>query len=115
MTYYDDRRYLLPDRYARPTGYEPYASYGSRRLDDSDDADIEEVRRDFPPGSDYYRYGHARPQTSRVTAVRDSRVRRARSTGGRGPHYGEGYYNRPDDRRRSKRYDDKGMLLSHPI
>lgn len=124
MSYYDDRRYHRPsrdrDRYARPSYIdEPYVGYKGRdrdtdfvrrRYDDSDDSLVEEAHRDFAPGEygpGYYRYGHGRPRHSRTVLEG-----RPHSTGGRDPYYGDGYYYyRPDSRCRSKRYDDRRMLL----
>lgn len=98
MSYYDDdRRYLSPrDRYARPVSYADYGDpyddprryarherdYAPRRSNES----IEEVQREFPPGSDY-----AYERRYRRRPTRPEPVRRASSVSGYDPHYDAAY------------------------
>ncbi|KAJ5589158.1 hypothetical protein N7537_011836 [Penicillium hordei] len=113
MAYYEDRRYREPrDRYTRPASYiDPYDdprgryrrherdSYVPRASDDS----IEEVQRDYPPGSDYAyerSYGSRRPRRPVY-----ENVRRASSVSGYDPYNDAAY--RSSGPRRSRHYEDK--------
>ncbi|CAI7610701.1 unnamed protein product [Penicillium glandicola] len=113
MAYYEDRRYREPrDRYTRPANYaDPYDdprgryrrherdSYVPRISNDS----VEEVQRDYPPGSDY---AYERPYGSR-RARRPvyENVRRASSVSGYDPHNDAAY--RHSGSRRSRHHEDK--------
>ncbi|KAJ5494382.1 hypothetical protein N7463_010469 [Penicillium fimorum] len=112
MAYYDDRRYREPrDRYTRPASYaDPYDdSRGQYRRHERDSYiprastdSVEEVQRDYPPGSDYaYERSYARRPRRPVY----ENVRRASSVSGYDPHNDASY--RRSDPRRSRRYEDK--------
>ncbi|KAJ5185645.1 hypothetical protein N7491_006485 [Penicillium cf. griseofulvum] len=113
MAYYEDRRYREPrDRYTRPASHaDPYDdprgryrrherdSYVPRASTDS----VEEVQREYPPGSDYVyerSYGSRRPRRPVY-----ENVRRASSVSGYDPHNDASY--RRSDPRRSRHYEDK--------
>ncbi|CAG8886359.1 unnamed protein product [Penicillium egyptiacum] len=112
MAYYEDRRYREPrDRYTRASYADPYDdprgryrrherdSYVPRASTDS----IEEVQREYPPGSDYaYErpYGSRRPRRPVY-----ENVRRASSVSGYDPHNDATY--RSSGPRRSRHYEDK--------
>ncbi|KAJ5329359.1 hypothetical protein N7452_009749 [Penicillium brevicompactum] len=110
MSYYDDRRYHSPrDRYARPVSYaDPYddppryarheRDYVPRR---SNDSIVEEVQREYPPGSDY---GYERRYTRRPTRPVQETVRRSSSVSGYDPHY-DAAYRRPRPRRTAHHED----------
>jgi len=114
MSYYDDRRYLSPrDRYARPVSYaDPYddprgryarhdRDYVPRRSNDS----VEEVQREYPPGSDR---AYDRTYSRRPRRPVYENVRRASSVSGYDPHYDAAYTRyrprrtrQPEERRKS--------------
>ncbi|KAJ5827382.1 hypothetical protein N7447_004145 [Penicillium robsamsonii] len=113
MAYYEDRRYREPrDRYARPASYaDPYDdprgqyrkherdSYTPRASTDS----VEEVQREYPPGSDYaYERSYAARRPRRPVY---ENVRRASSVSGYDA-YNDASYRRSDPRR-SRQYEDK--------
>ncbi|CAG8212424.1 unnamed protein product [Penicillium olsonii] len=107
MSYYDDRRYHSPrDRYARPVSYaDPYddprryarhdRDYVPRR---SDDSFVEEVQREYPPGSDY---GYERRYTRRPARPVQETVRRASSVSG------YDHYDTRSRPRRTKHYEER--------
>jgi hypothetical protein len=112
MAYYEDRRYREPrDRYTRASYADPYDdprgryrrherdSYVPRASTDS----IEEVQRDYPPGSEY---AYERPYSSRRPRrpVYEN-VRRASSVSGYDPYNDASY--RSSGPRRSRHYEDK--------
>ncbi|OQE82485.1 hypothetical protein PENNAL_c0036G02765 [Penicillium nalgiovense] len=112
MAYYEDRRYRDPrDRYTRASYADPYDdprgryrrherdSYVPRASTDS----IEEVQRDYPPGSEYaYErpYGSRRPRRPVY-----ENVRRASSVSGYDPYNDASY--RSSGPRRSRYHEDK--------
>ncbi|KGO78114.1 hypothetical protein PITC_041450 [Penicillium italicum] len=113
MAYYEDRRYREPrDRYTPPTNYaDPYDdprghyrryerdSYAPRPSNDS----IEEVQREYPPGSDY---AYERSYTSRrPRRPAYENVRRASSVSSYDPHNDAAY--RSSGPRRSRHYEDR--------
>ncbi|OQE37941.1 hypothetical protein PENCOP_c009G04860 [Penicillium coprophilum] len=113
MAYYEDRRYREPrDRYTRPASYaDPYddpRGHSRRHVRDSyaprDSTDsVEEVQREYPPGSDYvYERSYASRRPRRPVY---ENVRRASSISGYDPYNDASYRNsRP---RRSRHYEDK--------
>ncbi|KAJ5794188.1 hypothetical protein N7457_000787 [Penicillium paradoxum] len=118
MAYYDDRRYREPrDRYAHPVSYtDPYDdprgrhrkherdSYVPRTSNDS----MEEVRREYPPGSDYaYERGYTSQRPRRPAY---GNVRRASSVNGYDPHYDTAY--RSSRPRRARNSEDRSSRRS---
>ncbi|KAI1832031.1 hypothetical protein DTO027I6_8323 [Penicillium roqueforti] len=113
MAYYEDR---YRDRYARPTSYaDPYDeprghyrrherdSYVPRASNDS----VEEIQRDYPPGSDYTYERSYDSRRSRRPVYEN--VRRASSVGAYDAPYRSSGPRRPrhyeDERSRRSRYD----------
>ncbi|CAG7952692.1 unnamed protein product [Penicillium salamii] len=107
MSYYDDRRYQPRDRYAHPVSYaDPYddprryarheRNYVPRR---SDDSFVEEVQREYPPGSDY---AYERRYTRRPTRPVQETVRRSSSVSGYDP-----YYDTRSRPRRTRHHEEK--------
>ena len=113
MAYYEDR---YRDRYARPASYvDPYDdprgryrrherdSYVPRISNDS----VEEVQRDYPPGSDYaYERSYGSRRSRRPVY---ENVRRASSVSGYDPYNDVSY--RSSGPRRSRRYEDEREYL----
>jgi len=109
MAYYEDRRHYPRDRrrassYAADY-YDNHPANHSRYERDvypraSNDS-VEEIQRDYPPGSDYaYERGFNSRRSQRPVY---ENMRRSSSVSGYDP-----YYSRP---RRSKNYDDRRKLL----
>lgn len=104
MAYYEDRRYYPRDRrpaagyaadyYDDPRGYSRYERDTFPRAGNDS---VEEIQRDYPPGSDYvYERGFDSRRSRRPVY---ETVRRSSSVSAYDP-----YYSRP---RRSKNYDDR--------
>lgn len=112
MAYYDERREYAPrDRGYTTEYYEENPRGGYARYErevhpyrGSQDS-IEEVRRDYPPGSEY---AYERGYEPRRSAGRPEyeHMRRASSAGGYDPYPANGYYHRT---RRTRHYDDHRM------
>ncbi|KAJ5135852.1 uncharacterized protein N7515_005130 [Penicillium bovifimosum] len=113
MAYYEDRRHREPrDRYAPPVSYnDPYDdprgryrrherdSYVPRMSNDS----VEEVQRDYPPGSDRaYERSYDSRQPRRPVY---QNARRASSVSGYDPYYDTAY--RTSRPRRARHYEDR--------
>ncbi|EPS32172.1 hypothetical protein PDE_07132 [Penicillium oxalicum 114-2] len=108
MAYYDERREYAPrDRGYTTEYYEENPRGGYARYErevhpyrGSQDS-IEEVRRDYPPGSEY---AYERGYEPRRSAGRPEyeHMRRASSAGGYDPYPANGYYHRT---RRTRHYD----------
>lgn len=115
MAYYDDRRHYAPrDRGRSSAGHAAdYYDDHPRGLPARHDRDVysarggedsvEEIQRDYPPGSDYvYERGYDSRRSRRPVY---ENVRRASSVSGYDPYYENGYYR--SRTRRSRQYDDR--------
>ncbi|OKP12173.1 hypothetical protein PENSUB_2333 [Penicillium subrubescens] len=114
MAYYDDRRHYAPRDRGRPA-----AGYAADYYDDhprgfnarndrevysprGGEGSVEEIQRDYPPGSDYvYERGYDSRRSRRPVY---ENVRRASSVGGYDPYYDNGYYR--SRTRRTRQSDD---------
>jgi hypothetical protein len=121
MSYYDDRRYSAPRDRGRGGGsaaeyFDSHPRGRDARIERDaypsyrDNGSIEEIPRDFPPGRDYVYERSYEARRPRRPAYEN--VRRASSVSG-DPYYDSGYgHSRRSRTQKSRRYDDRGTLLS---
>jgi len=115
MAYYDDRRHYAPHDRGRPdAGYaadyydnhpRAYQPRNDRELYPyrGSEGSVEEIPRDYPPGSEYAYERSYDTRRSRRPVYEN--VRRASSAGGYDPYYDGGYYR--SRTRRSRQHDDR--------